>query len=94
MTSTCRCGGRGRTALPPSATAAEHHLHGAVRPFPPALAAALKARGYTQAKDFNTDIAAIEIEGRRPSLAPDPRGRGVGRPFPDGDGRNDALRSG
>jgi len=48
-------------------------------PFPPALAAALEMRGYALEKQiFNGDIAAIEIQGRTPLVAPDPRGRGVG----------------
>ncbi len=51
-------------------------------PFPPPLAAALKARGYTLEKGFDTDVAAIEINERRPVLAPDPRARGVGLAIP------------
>ncbi len=51
-------------------------------PFPPVLAAALKARGYVLAEGFDTDMAAIEVEGRQPVLAPDPRGRGVGLVVP------------
>jgi gamma-glutamyltranspeptidase/glutathione hydrolase len=51
-------------------------------PFPPALAAALKARGYILEEGFDTDVAAIEIDGRRPVLAPDPRARGVGVVIP------------
>ena len=47
-------------------------------PFPPSLAAALKARGYTLAEGFDTDMAAIEVNGHQPALAPDPRARGVG----------------
>ena len=47
-------------------------------PFPPDVAAALKTRGYVLEKGFNGDIAAIEIQGRTPVVAPDPRGRGVG----------------
>ncbi len=47
-------------------------------PFPPAVAAALKSRGYVLEEGFNGDIAAIEIQGRTPLVAPDPRGRGVG----------------
>jgi gamma-glutamyltranspeptidase / glutathione hydrolase len=51
-------------------------------PFPPAVAAALTARGYTLTEGFDTDVAAIEIVGRRPALAPDPRARGVGVAIP------------
>ncbi|HEY2480788.1 MAG TPA: gamma-glutamyltransferase, partial [Caulobacteraceae bacterium] len=51
-------------------------------PFPPGLAAALKARGYRLEEGFDTDMAAIEIEGRAPVLAPDPRARGVGLVVP------------
>jgi gamma-glutamyltranspeptidase/glutathione hydrolase len=51
-------------------------------PFPPTLAAALKARGYTLEEGFDTDVAAIEIDNRRPVLAPDPRARGVGLAIP------------
>ncbi|MGB6306935.1 MAG: gamma-glutamyltransferase [Steroidobacteraceae bacterium] len=47
-------------------------------PFPPAVSAELKTRGYVLEKGFNGDIAAIEILGRTPLVAPDPRGRGVG----------------
>jgi gamma-glutamyltranspeptidase/glutathione hydrolase len=48
-------------------------------PIPPALAAALKMRGYVlEHQDFNGDVAAIEIHDRTPFVAPDPRGRGVG----------------
>jgi gamma-glutamyltranspeptidase / glutathione hydrolase len=48
-------------------------------PIPPALAAALKMRGYVlEHQDFNGDVAAIEIHDRTPLVAPDPRGRGVG----------------
>jgi gamma-glutamyltranspeptidase / glutathione hydrolase len=60
--------------LPPDTIFAEPYA-----PFPLELAAALKARGYVlQGQDFNGDIAAIEIQGRTPLTAPDPRGRGVG----------------
>lgn len=51
-------------------------------PFPPALAAALKARGYTLKEGFDTDVAAIAIDGRRPAVASDPRARGVGLAMP------------
>jgi gamma-glutamyltranspeptidase / glutathione hydrolase len=48
-------------------------------PFPPDLASELKSHGYAlEAQDFNGDIAAIQVRGRMPLLAPDPRGRGVG----------------
>ena len=43
------------------------------------LVTGLKGRGYTfESQEFNGDIAAIEIKGRSPDVAPDPRGRGVG----------------
>jgi gamma-glutamyltranspeptidase/glutathione hydrolase len=51
-------------------------------PFPPTLGASLKARGYTLEEGFNTDMAAIELDGRQPILAPDPRARGVGLVVP------------
>jgi len=38
----------------------------------------LKTRGYVLEEGFNGDIAAIEIQGRTPLVAADPRGRGVG----------------
>jgi gamma-glutamyltranspeptidase / glutathione hydrolase len=48
-------------------------------PFPAALRTAMQARGYrTEAQDFNGDIEAIQIVGRAPHPAADPRGRGVG----------------
>jgi gamma-glutamyltranspeptidase/glutathione hydrolase len=48
-------------------------------PAPPDLVTALKGRGYTfEPQEFNGDIAAIEIKGRSPLVAADPRGRGVG----------------
>lgn len=48
-------------------------------PMPAALIEALQGRGYTlESQDFNGDIAAIEIKGRSPVVAADPRGRGVG----------------
>jgi gamma-glutamyltranspeptidase / glutathione hydrolase len=48
-------------------------------PAPPDLITALKGRGYTfEPQEFNGDIAAIEIKGRSPVVAADPRGRGVG----------------
>ncbi len=47
-------------------------------PLPPKTAAALEARGYKLEEGFDGDIAAIEVEGRTPVVAPDPRGRGVG----------------
>jgi len=50
-------------------------------PYAPAsktLAEALKQRGYrTAPQDFNGDIEAIEIVGKTPVPAADPRGRGV-----------------
>jgi gamma-glutamyltranspeptidase/glutathione hydrolase len=51
-------------------------------PFPPTLGVALRARGYTLEEGFNTDMAAIELDGRQPTLAPDPRARGVGLVVP------------
>jgi gamma-glutamyltranspeptidase / glutathione hydrolase len=48
-------------------------------PFPPALAAGLKAKGYVvEQQDFNGDIEAIQVTGRTPIVAPDPRARGYG----------------
>jgi gamma-glutamyltranspeptidase/glutathione hydrolase len=68
--------------LPPDTIFAEPY-----GPFPLALAAALKARGYVlESQDFNGDIAAIEIQGRTPLTASDSRGRGVG--FLDWDRHN------
>jgi gamma-glutamyltranspeptidase/glutathione hydrolase len=47
-------------------------------PFPPALAQALLERGYRlQSQDYNGDIEAIEVNGREPIAAADPRARGV-----------------
>jgi gamma-glutamyltranspeptidase/glutathione hydrolase len=47
-------------------------------PFPAPLAKALQARGYkTVAQDFNGDIEAIQVVGRTPRPASDPRARGV-----------------
>jgi gamma-glutamyltranspeptidase/glutathione hydrolase len=47
-------------------------------PPPPAVAAALKTRGYVlENQGYNGDIAAIEIQGRMPLVAADPRGRAV-----------------
>lgn len=47
-------------------------------PFPPALKAALLARGYrVEAQDFNGDVEAIQIVRGAPRAAADPRGRGV-----------------
>ena len=47
-------------------------------PFPPALAQAMRARGYRlEAQDYNGDIEAIEVVGREPVAAADPRARGV-----------------
>ncbi len=46
--------------------------------FPPALARAMLERGYRlEAQDFNGDIEAIEVIGREPIAAADPRARGV-----------------
>jgi gamma-glutamyltranspeptidase/glutathione hydrolase len=47
-------------------------------PFPPALRAAMQARGYRmEAQDFNGDVQAIQVVGGTPHAAADPRGRGV-----------------
>ena len=47
-------------------------------PFPPALAQAMLERGYRlEAQDYNGDIEAIEVVGREPIAAADPRARGV-----------------
>jgi gamma-glutamyltranspeptidase/glutathione hydrolase len=52
-------------------------------PFPKPLADALTARGYTlEAQDFNGDIEAIQIVGRTPHPAADPRARGVAMTTP------------
>ena len=47
-------------------------------PFPPALAQAMIERGYRlEDQDYNGDIEAIEVVGRAPVAAADPRARGV-----------------
>jgi gamma-glutamyltranspeptidase/glutathione hydrolase len=47
-------------------------------PFPPDLARALLERGYRlEAQNYNGDIEAIEVIGREPIAAADPRARGV-----------------
>jgi gamma-glutamyltranspeptidase / glutathione hydrolase len=47
-------------------------------PFPPALAQAMRERGYRlEAQDYNGDIEAVEVVGREPVAAADPRARGV-----------------
>jgi gamma-glutamyltranspeptidase / glutathione hydrolase len=47
-------------------------------PFPPPLAQAMRERGYRiEAQDYNGDIEAIEVVGREPVAAADPRARGV-----------------
>ncbi len=47
-------------------------------PFPAPLTQALAARGYrVEAQDFNGDIEAIQVRGRTPLPAADPRARGV-----------------
>jgi gamma-glutamyltranspeptidase/glutathione hydrolase len=47
-------------------------------PFEPALAAALRARGYRlDAQNFNGDVEAIEVQGAHVVAAADPRARGV-----------------
>jgi gamma-glutamyltranspeptidase/glutathione hydrolase len=46
--------------------------------FPPPLAQAMRERGYRLAdQDYNGDIEAIEVVGRAPVAAADPRARGV-----------------
>jgi gamma-glutamyltranspeptidase / glutathione hydrolase len=45
----------------------------------PVVRADLEARGYRfEAQDYNGDIAAIQVTGRIPFIAPDPRARGAG----------------
>jgi gamma-glutamyltranspeptidase / glutathione hydrolase len=45
----------------------------------PIVKADLEARGYRfEAQDYNGDIAAVQVLGRTPVVAPDPRARGVG----------------
>jgi gamma-glutamyltranspeptidase / glutathione hydrolase len=52
-------------------------------PFPPALAQALRDRGYVLAtQNYNGDIEAIEVVGREPIAAADPRARGVAMVVP------------
>jgi gamma-glutamyltranspeptidase / glutathione hydrolase len=47
-------------------------------PFPPPLAQAMRERGYRlEDQDYNGDIEAIEVVGRAPVAAADPRARGV-----------------
>jgi gamma-glutamyltranspeptidase / glutathione hydrolase len=47
-------------------------------PFPSALSDAITARGYRiENQDYNGDIEAIQIVGRRPIAAADPRARGI-----------------
>jgi gamma-glutamyltranspeptidase / glutathione hydrolase len=48
-------------------------------PSDPVVKADLEARGYRfEAQDYNGDIAAVQIIGRDPIVAPDPRARGAG----------------
>jgi gamma-glutamyltranspeptidase / glutathione hydrolase len=48
-------------------------------PADPAVKAELEARGYRfEAQDYNGDIAAVQVIGRTPVIAPDPRARGAG----------------
>jgi gamma-glutamyltranspeptidase / glutathione hydrolase len=48
-------------------------------PADPALRTELEARGYRfEAQDYNGDIAAVQVIGRTPVVAPDPRARGAG----------------
>jgi gamma-glutamyltranspeptidase/glutathione hydrolase len=64
--------------LPPDTIYAEPYA-----PFPAALSSRLQARGYKlETQDFNGDIEAIEVVGRVPGVAPDPRGRGFGLVVP------------
>ncbi|MDB5477310.1 MAG: gamma-glutamyltranspeptidase [Phenylobacterium sp.] len=64
--------------LPPDTLFAEPYA-----PFPAALAAALRARGYRlENQDFNGDIEAIRVDGGRPTVAPDPRARGFALVIP------------
>ncbi len=52
-------------------------------PFPASLAAGLRTRGYKLVNQgYNGDIAAIEVAGRTPVVAPDPRARGFGLVVP------------
>jgi gamma-glutamyltranspeptidase / glutathione hydrolase len=45
----------------------------------PIVKADLEARGYRfEAQDYNGDIAAVQVLGRTPVVAPDPRARGAG----------------
>ena len=47
-------------------------------PFPPALAQAMRGRGYRlESQSYNGDIEAIEVIGREPIAAAAPRARGV-----------------
>jgi gamma-glutamyltranspeptidase/glutathione hydrolase len=47
-------------------------------PFPPPLAQAMRDRGYRlETQNFNGDVEAIEVVGREPIAAADPRARGV-----------------
>jgi gamma-glutamyltranspeptidase/glutathione hydrolase len=48
------------------------------KPTPPDLAQALTGRGYRiEQQDYNGDIEAIQVVGREPIAAADPRARGV-----------------
>ncbi len=52
-------------------------------PIEGALAKQIEAKGYVlKGQDFSGDIQAIEINGRTPEAAADPRGRGVTRMIP------------
>lgn len=47
-------------------------------PFPPSLAQAMRDRGYRlETQNFNGDVEAVEVVGRAPIAAADPRARGV-----------------
>jgi gamma-glutamyltranspeptidase / glutathione hydrolase len=49
-------------------------------PADPVVKADLEARGYRfEAQDYNGDMAAVQVIGRTPVVAPDPRARGAGR---------------
>jgi gamma-glutamyltranspeptidase/glutathione hydrolase len=48
-------------------------------PADPVVKAELEARGYRfEAQDYNGDIAAVQVIGNTPIVAPDPRARGAG----------------
>ena len=52
-------------------------------PAPAGLARSLIMRGYRiDTQDFNGDIEAVQVQGRTPIVAPDPRARGYGAVIP------------